>query len=145
MRKGRSGHSLEAQRKDIMTSRTTSPSLVESCVCLIGKTGMLISGHRQRLVLACVWLQCLLQTPSSNPNPSPTLASATGVCDLGLRLPDVHPSLIIYLNQDAARRAASQQQQSEDSMVDLMGPVSSSNTPSRSVNMQGANGSNERP
>ncbi|KIM39486.1 hypothetical protein M413DRAFT_446984 [Hebeloma cylindrosporum] len=66
------------------------------------------------------------KTPSSNVNVSPTSPSESGMLGLGLGLPDVHPSLITYLNQDAVRRAVSQQQQQH-------GPVSSSDTQSAST------------
>ncbi|KAH9479083.1 putative transcriptional regulatory protein C1F7.11c [Psilocybe cubensis] len=48
------------------------------------------------------------QSPSST-NASPKLDSqAAAVLGLGLDFPDVHPSLITYLNQDAVRRAMTQ-------------------------------------
>lgn len=70
------------------------------------------------------------QTPSSNTtNLSPTSPSGGGMLGLGLGLPDVHPSLITYLNQDAVRRAVPQQQQQlGGDTVGSMVPVSSSDT-----------------
>ena len=70
------------------------------------------------------------KTPSSTvTNLSPTSPSASGMLGLGLGLPDVHPSLITYLNQDAVRRAISQQQQQHGGdTVGSMGPASSSDT-----------------
>lgn len=72
------------------------------------------------------------KTPSSTvTNLSPTSPSASGMLGLGLGLPDVHPSLITYLNQDAVRRAISQQQQQQQhggDTVGSMGPASSSDT-----------------
>jgi len=51
---------------------------------------------------------------------------------LGLGLPDVHPSLITYLNQDAVRRAVPQQRHGVDT-VGSIGPVSYSDVQSGST------------
>lgn len=70
------------------------------------------------------------RTPSSSvANLSPPSPSASGMLGLGLGLPDVHPSLITYLNQDAVRRVVSHQQQHSVDTVGSMGTVSSSDTP----------------
>lgn len=60
---------------------------------------------------------------SSSANASPTLGhQAAAVLGHGLELPDVHPSLITYLNQDAVRRAMAQGTQQQEQQREVAVP-----------------------